>query len=152
MFLFAVTSQHTLVIALVAMIAVLVVGIVVGWAFRKDTELEKRQRALCKLATLLEKYGFEHLASIVTNLAIKDLSGVITETLVLLRQMENEEIAMQLLSKNFYYQLGVRVQRPEDWPKIQQVIQDRIAAEQAEAERRLAAYQAKQPQANVIST
>ncbi len=147
MFLFAMTSQHALVITLVAMIAALVVGIIVGWAFRKDTELEKRQKALCKLATLLEKYGFEHLSSIVTNLAVKDLSGVITETLILLRQMENEEIAMQILARNFYHQLGVRVQRPEDWPKIQRVIQDRAAAERAEASRRLAAYQAQQPPA-----
>jgi hypothetical protein len=138
---FAVTSQHALVIALVATIAALVVGIAVGWAFRKDTELEKRQKALCKLATLLEKYGFEHLSSIVTNLAVKDLSGVITETLILLRQMENEDIAMQILAKNFYHQLGVRVQRAEDWPKIQRVIQDRAAAERAEADRRMAAYQ-----------
>jgi hypothetical protein len=146
MFLFAMTSQHALVITLVAMVAALVVGIIVGWAFRKDTELEKRQKALCRLATLLEKYGFEHLSSIVTNLAVKDLSGVITETLVLLRQMENDEIAMQVLSKNFYHQLNLRVQRPEDWPKIQRVIQDRAAAERAEATRRIAAYQAQQTQ------
>ena len=147
MFLFAIAYQHALVIALVAMIAALVVGIIVGWAFRKDTELEKRQKALCKLATLLEKYGYDHLSTIVTNLAVKDLSGVITETLILLRQMENEEIAMQILAKNFYHQLGVRVQRAEDWPKIQRVIQDRAAAERAEASRRLAAYKAQEAQA-----
>ena len=152
MFLFAVTSQHALVIALVATIAALVVGIAVGWAFRKDTELEKRQKALCKLATLLEKYGFEHLSSIVTNLAVKDLSGVITETLILLRQMENEEIAMQILAKNFYHQLGVRVQRAEDWPKIQRVIQDRAAAERAEADRRMAAYQYQAARATEMAT
>ena len=48
---------------------------------------------------------------------------------------------MQILAKNFYHQLGVRVQRAEDWPKIQRVIQDRAAAERAEADRRMAAYQ-----------
>jgi len=152
MFLFAMTSQHVLVIALVAMIAALVVGVIVGWAFRKDTELEKRQKALCKLATLLEKYGFEHLSSIVTNLAVKDLSGVISETLILLRQMENEEIAMQILGKNFYHQLNFRVQRPEDWAKIQRVIQDRAAAERAEASRRMAAYQYQEARAAETAT
>ena len=38
---------------------------------------------------------------------------------------------MQILAKNFYHQLGVRVQRAGDWPKIQRVIQDRAAADLA---------------------
>lgn len=112
--------EHVLIVVLAALVA----GGMVGWLLRKDTAFEERQRAYVKLSALLEKWGFKHLAVITENIAIKDLDGVVRETILLARLMQDEEQAMTLLAENFHYQLPLRLERPQDREKLLKAVDD----------------------------
>jgi hypothetical protein len=120
LFSMLVTGQQILIIVL----ATIAVVATVGFFFRMDTRFEKKQRAYVELASTLEKFGFKHLAVICTNIAIKDVSGVIAETKKLADLMKDPKLAMEILSENFLYQLPLRLARPGDREAIFKAVDD----------------------------
>ena len=118
LFAFAISGEHALIIVLGAV----AVAALIGWLLRKDTAQEKRRKAYVQLATFLQQWGFNKLASIVTNIAVGDYSGVVQETMMLAEMMRDPKQAMVILSENFLYQLPKRLDDAGDRIKLLEIV------------------------------
>jgi len=114
LFAFTISAESAIICALAGVVAFAAVA----WVFRKDTEIEKQQRAFMSLCQSLGKLGFKRLSKIAGNLAIKDISGVYAEVGKLVDLCEEPEMVMAELRDNFFFQLSERLKREADVQEI----------------------------------
>lgn len=114
------TTEYLVIIALSA----IVVAAAVGFFFRKDQALERKQLAWLGLSRTMDKYGFKHIASILTKLGIKDFAGAFGEAEHLAREMADPKIAAVMLEESFITQLKARLETEGDRLKILKIVED----------------------------
>jgi predicted negative regulator of RcsB-dependent stress response len=121
--LFAVESVTLLAkdVAIILLAALAAVA-VIGWRFRKDTQIEERRKAAIELARMLEDLGLDRAADAAADYAVGDYSGLYGSLKTLAKELLNPEKAMDVLSKAFFKQVPRRLEREGDREKLLKMV------------------------------